>query len=214
MENSLTPEEIEEINKKINEEPSVTLDLQKSQDKSVQESNSVKPAVFDMQSVNIQTQEFANQALEERKDEIKDKVDTLVEKQIQVEFEKTMLELKEKDKLNQIFEQKIKNELLESKNKAVLLKKQGRHDKRMQKLQHRKEFNAGFIERNGLNGDENFFSWYWFKIIDFLKQTMIKTIEVSGLANKLVRRVLFYILIAIFVFVEPVRTFIIGLIGG
>lgn len=170
--------------------------------------------VFDMTNVNIQTKEYAIKSLENRQDDIKLKVDSLVEKEIKVEFEKTMNELREKDKLNKVVKQQIKNELIESKSKAVLLKRQARQDKKMQKLKHRQEFNAGFIKRNNLNGDENWFSWYWFKSIDFLKQTLSKTVEITGLANKLVWRVLLYILLAVFVFIEPVRTFLIGLIGG
>ena len=170
--------------------------------------------VFDMTNVNIQTKEYAIKSLENRQDDIKLKVDSLVEKEIKVEFEKTMNELREKDKLNKVVKQQIKNELIESKSKAVLLKRQARQDKKMQKLKHRQEFNSGFVKRNNLNGDENWFSWYWFKSIDFLKQTLSKTVEITGLANKLVWRVLLYILLAVFVFVEPVRTFLIGLIGG
>jgi len=170
--------------------------------------------VFDMTNVNIQTKEYAIKSLENRQDDIKLKVDSLVEKEIKVEFEKTMNELREKDKLNKVVKQQIKNELIESKSKAVLLKRQARQDKKIQKLKHRQEFNAGFIKRNNLNGDENWFSWYWFKSIDFLKQTLSKTVEITGLANKLVWRVLLYILLAVFVFIEPVRTFLIGLIGG
>lgn len=207
----LTPEEIAEINEKTQ-----GMELKPTQSENTQPvaQNNEQGGLFDPSALGFNTSDMTKGAIGKNKDKIEDMVEQLTKENIKAEFEKAMLNIAEKKKVNKVVKQKIQNELLESKKQGELLKRQAKHEKRMQKLQQRKELNADFIERNHLNGDESKFSWCWFKCIDFIKQNLSKTIEITGLANKIVRRTLIYIIIAICIFVEPVRTFLLGLIGG
>mgnify|MGYP001016187551 CR=1 FL=1 len=99
------------------------------------------------------------------------------------------------------------------KNEALRKKREQKYLNYLQKIEHRKQANKEFIARNKLNGDENLFSWCWFKCLDWFKQTLINTAELLGLLNKNIRKIwLWIILILVFGF-APVRNFVFKLIG-
>lgn len=150
------------------------------------------------------------------------------------DIETAKIKVEDKKKNNKVKRQEIKNELYRLKQEKIYLQRDSRQKLAMQKFNHRKEKYGDLLLRHcrkkiknaegkweyqvDKNGDAiinmpNGFVLFWLIVFDSIVMFLNQTADIFGGLNKVVFKIFWIILIAVVLFVPPVRQWLFGLIG-
>lgn len=150
------------------------------------------------------------------------------------DIETAKIKVEDKKKNNKVKRQEIKNELYKLKQDKIYLEKESKHKLAMQKFNQRKEKYGDLLLRHcrkkiknaegkweyqvDKNGDAiinmpNGFVLFWLIVFDSIVMFLNQTADIFGGLNKVVFKIFWVILIAVILFVPPVRQWLFGLIG-
>lgn len=162
------------------------------------------------------------------------KMGKVVNKKANTDIETADLKVEQQRLANKVEKARQKNELLKAQEERKYLIKESKHKMNMQKFRHRKEQYADLLLRhcrkkvknaNGKweyqfdkNGDAiinmpNAFTLFWLIVFDSIVMFLNQTADIFGGLNKVVFKIFWILIIALIIFVPPVRQWLFGLIG-
>ena len=162
------------------------------------------------------------------------KMGKVVNKKANTDIETADLKVEQQRLANKVEKARQKNELLKAKEERKYLIKESRHKLAMQKFQHRKEKYGDLLLRHcrkksknaegkwefqkDKNGDfivnmPNTFTLFWLIVFDSIVMFLNQTADIFAGLNKIVFKTFWVIIIALIIFVPPVRQWLFGLVG-
>lgn len=157
----------------------------------------------------------------------------VVSKKANADLETADLKVDEQRVANKVEKARQRNELLECKQKRKFLKRENKHKLDMQRFEQRKEKYGDLLLRycrkKTKNADGKWeylkkndeyiinmpstFTLFWLIVFDSIVMFLNQTAEVFGSLNKIVFKVFWIILICLVLFIQPIREWILSLIG-
>lgn len=179
---------------------------------------------------------IAKQKFEDLKNQkqLATKMGRVVNKKADADIESADLKVEQQRVANKVEKARQKNELLKCKEDRKFLIKESKHRLSMQKFQQRKEKYGDLLLRHcrkrtknaegkwefqkDKNGDylinmPNTFVLFWLIVFDSLVMFLNQTADIFGSLNKVVFKIFWFLIIALILFVPPVREWLFGLIG-
>ena len=162
------------------------------------------------------------------------KMGKVVNKKANTDIETADLKVEQQRLANKVEKARQKNELLKAKEERKYLIKEGKHKLAMQKFQHRKEKYGDLLLRHcrkksknaegkwefqkDKNGDfivnmPNTFTLFWLIVFDSIVMFLNQTADIFAGLNKIVFKIFWVIIIALIIFVPPIRQWLFGLVG-
>lgn len=162
------------------------------------------------------------------------KMGDVVEKKTDADIETADLRVEQQRLENSVERARQKNELLKCREERKLLIRESRHNLQMQRFRHRKEKYGDLLLRhcrkktkndegqwvyqydekgNTLINMPNTFVLFWLIVFDSIVMFLNQVADVFGSLNKVVWKVIWIALILLVVLVQPIREFLLSLIG-
>ena len=184
-------------------------------------------------AVAITIAQEAYGSIKNQKD-IAKKIETVAKENTNADIESASIKVEEKKKNNKVKRQEIRNELYRLKQEKIYLKRDSKQKLAMQKFKHRKEKYGDLLLRhcrkkqknaegkweyqqdkdgNFIVNMPNTFVLFFLIVFDSIVMFLNQTSDIFSSLNKAIFKILWIIIICIFLFIQPVREWFFGLIG-
>lgn len=162
------------------------------------------------------------------------KMGKVVNKKANTDIESADLKVEQQRLANKVEKARQQNELLKCQEERKYLIKESKHRLQMQKFAQRKEKYADLLLRhcrkkiknaqgkweyqtdkdgNAIINMPNAFTLFWLIVFDSIVMFLNQTADIFSGLNKVVFKIFWIVLICLFLFIQPIREWLFGLIG-